>query len=622
MSRLMLAMTATCCHNNAVWGRGSASVEPLCSTPLHSLTMDGDGDDGVFFYGAGGTFSARGGGMGGTPAAPAPAPAPATGVLLSPEQMAAAVAQLHLAMMGGGAGSGPVLPFAMPAVPDAPSAHHPPHTAPHTAPGAGRGGSWASIASRPGAPAVVAAHAKMAAKTVVRGVPVPSAGPSATASGTAAGVVTAAGGEGAEAADAAADNEAVPLCVFFLQGTCRRGESCRYRHVRPREDTAEAAIGFFVAHLQAARAAADQAAMAAAATAAAAAAAVMPGSGALVAPAVASLASAPSAPLYVGRDGDGSGEARLATDAGVGLGAPISTALDGDGEAGDAEFEAAAARWFEEMTAEDSDSGSEAVAPSPPPLPPSSASGVSVAGSGAGAISSGSGAGAGGRVAGGGPGASGGAAGGETSGAASSLASTVDAVPAPVPVPAAEVEEGTVDRRVLAQAVARGLVATLAEAEAAYQMAERRIAADITCGICFDAVTTTPGRRFGLLTGCAHAFCLDCIRQWRGRIDLPKETVRNCPLCRRVSYFIIPCDRFVTDPARKARINREYHAQQRAIPCRHFDYGRGQCPFGTSCFYAHLNPDGTPYIAPKHVIRLDGDGAVSVSRAYKLSEFL
>ena len=26
--------------------------------------------------------------------------------------------------------------------------------------------------------------------------------------------------------------------------------------------------------------------------------------------------------------------------------------------------------------------------------------------------------------------------------------------------------------------------------------------------------------------------------------------------------------------------------------CKLFDYGKGSCAFGSSCFYAHLNPDG------------------------------
>jgi E3 ubiquitin-protein ligase makorin len=115
---------------------------------------------------------------------------------------------------------------------------------------------------------------------------------------------------------------------------------------------------------------------------------------------------------------------------------------------------------------------------------------------------------------------------------------------------------------------------------------------------------------------------LECIREWRGRIDLPVETTRSCPVCRQLSYLVIPCDRFIADEGRKAVVSREYHDAQRAIPCRHFNYGKGTCPFGSSCFYAHTNPDGTPAVQPKHVVRGGADGNVGVTRAFKLNEFL
>ena len=42
------------------------------------------------------------------------------------------------------------------------------------------------------------------------------------------------------------------------------------------------------------------------------------------------------------------------------------------------------------------------------------------------------------------------------------------------------------------------------------------------CGICLEPVLgkATPGeRKFGLLTGCDHPFCLRCIREWRQKTD-------------------------------------------------------------------------------------------------------
>jgi E3 ubiquitin-protein ligase makorin len=174
----------------------------------------------------------------------------------------------------------------------------------------------------------------------------------------------------------------------------------------------------------------------------------------------------------------------------------------------------------------------------------------------------------------------------------------------------------------LQRAVAAGLAHDPAEAEVAFQLAERSASEELCCGICLDEVLSEPGRRFGLLTSCAHPFCLECIRSWRARIDLPRETVRACPVCRKPSYFVIPCDRFVADPARKAAINAEYNQGQGTIPCRNWAYGKGTCAFGSSCFYAHLNPDGSIAVVVKPALRLDAEGNVTVTKDYKLSEFL
>lgn len=54
-------------------------------------------------------------------------------------------------------------------------------------------------------------------------------------------------------------------------------------------------------------------------------------------------------------------------------------------------------------------------------------------------------------------------------------------------------------------------------------------------------------------------------------------------------------DRMVTDPERKAALFAEYHASLSSIPCRHFNFGKGSCPFGSSCFYMHCLP-----VRPRH----------------------
>eukprot|EP00879_Flechtneria_rotunda_P025338 GHRR01026917.1.p1 GENE.GHRR01026917.1~~GHRR01026917.1.p1 ORF type:complete len:112 (+),score=16.42 GHRR01026917.1:135-470(+) len=49
----------------------------------------------------------------------------------------------------------------------------------------------------------------------------------------------------------------------------------------------------------------------------------------------------------------------------------------------------------------------------------------------------------------------------------------------------------------------------------------------IECGICLEKVLSKPvlsQRRFGLMF-CDHAFCLDCIRNWRSTAEVDRNTV-------------------------------------------------------------------------------------------------
>jgi hypothetical protein len=139
---------------------------------------------------------------------------------------------------------------------------------------------------------------------------------------------------------------------------------------------------------------------------------------------------------------------------------------------------------------------------------------------------------------------------------------------------------------------------------------------------------------FGLLENCAHSFCLSCIREWRASADAVRtEAVRACPICRVESHFVVPwhvllhapfptifccsrchsrlvafrvllfccSDRFVSEPARKAAIVEEFRTATARIPCKHFNAGRGECPFGTSCFYAHVMPVRPNFCFPRSV---------------------
>ena len=54
-------------------------------------------------------------------------------------------------------------------------------------------------------------------------------------------------------------------------------------------------------------------------------------------------------------------------------------------------------------------------------------------------------------------------------------------------------------------------------------------------------------KMFGLLPNCEHIFCLECIREWRGKLYSEKNVVRSCPICRVESYVVIPSSNYVKD---------------------------------------------------------------------------
>lgn len=122
---------------------------------------------------------------------------------------------------------------------------------------------------------------------------------------------------------------------------------------------------------------------------------------------------------------------------------------------------------------------------------------------------------------------------------------------------------------------------------------------DDECCICLDKVLAS-GKQFGILDGCDHTFCLDCIRGWRSTYDkrTGKHHYRTCPICRRNSYLVIPSTRMVKSGPEKEELMEEYKEVLKTIPCRHFNKGKGMCPFMNSCLYAHVLPDGSPYVYP------------------------
>ncbi len=156
--------------------------------------------------------------------------------------------------------------------------------------------------------------------------------------------------------------------------------------------------------------------------------------------------------------------------------------------------------------------------------------------------------------------------------------------------------------------------------------------AEVECGICLEVVHEKPrigDRRFGLLSGCDHAFCLACIRDWRDGGVAGKDAAtasaldqaRKCPICRAQSHYTVPSTYWPRDEIDKAMIVGEYKRRMDKIPCRNFDYGDGHCPFGSSCFYAHLLRDGSR--ASEDVRKTtDAEGNLNIVGGIRLSDFL
>ncbi|KAL4561822.1 hypothetical protein LXL04_033998 [Taraxacum kok-saghyz] len=151
---------------------------------------------------------------------------------------------------------------------------------------------------------------------------------------------------------------------------------------------------------------------------------------------------------------------------------------------------------------------------------------------------------------------------------------------------------------------------------------------EIECSVCLERVlskATAAERKFGLLSECDHPFCISCIRNWRSSsptsgMDV-NSALRSCPICRKLSYFVIPSVIWYASKDEKQEIVDSYKARLRSIDCRHFDFGNGTCPFGTSCFYKHAYRDGR---LEEVVLRHLGaeDGQTVIAKDIRLSDFL
>eukprot|EP00831_Metopus_contortus_P052406 TRINITY_DN43995_c0_g1_i2.p1 TRINITY_DN43995_c0_g1~~TRINITY_DN43995_c0_g1_i2.p1 ORF type:complete len:310 (-),score=48.52 TRINITY_DN43995_c0_g1_i2:26-955(-) len=144
---------------------------------------------------------------------------------------------------------------------------------------------------------------------------------------------------------------------------------------------------------------------------------------------------------------------------------------------------------------------------------------------------------------------------------------------------------------------------------------------DYDCNICYERILAQ-NKQFGLLSHCDHPFCLDCIRKWRGGYlkNVPKEFFRLCPICRKESYLVIPSAFYLQSGPDKDYIIEQYKASLSSIPCKYFNKEMNFCPFGNSCFYAHIGKEGKPVTLPWTCKLYYADGREEFESNWKLSD--
>ena len=111
---------------------------------------------------------------------------------------------------------------------------------------------------------------------------------------------------------------------------------------------------------------------------------------------------------------------------------------------------------------------------------------------------------------------------------------------------------------------------------------------------------------------------VQCIRNWRNAHA--QDESKSCPQCRVFTPFITPSAIWLNDTEKEEAIEK-YKQALGKIPCKWWNYGQGTCPFGTSCFYAHLDRHGNAVQTELRAAQTS-EGAGVVLSTPKLSDFL
>jgi hypothetical protein len=106
---------------------------------------------------------------------------------------------------------------------------------------------------------------------------------------------------------------------------------------------------------------------------------------------------------------------------------------------------------------------------------------------------------------------------------------------------------------------------------------------DNCCNICLSDIYKT-NKRFGLLIGCDHKFCVQCIKTHRSFPDTPRDSRMACPTCRQYSNNFFSSKVFLSGE-KKIKEYIEYEKRCSKKKCR---YGAlNLCPHGDVCHFKH-----------------------------------
>lgn len=100
------------------------------------------------------------------------------------------------------------------------------------------------------------------------------------------------------------------------------------------------------------------------------------------------------------------------------------------------------------------------------------------------------------------------------------------------------------------------------------QLEALKCSQEIECSVCLECIlskSTAAERKFGIMSECDHPFCIYCIRNWRSSSTSSGMDVNNtfkaCPICRKVSYFVIPSVIWYNTEEEKQEIMDSYKAK-------------------------------------------------------------